>query len=150
MELLEQLRKTKEKTLPYYDLPKEDLKKTYAPGKWSIYKILVHLADTEAVLHERIKRVISGPKQVIWGFDQDLWCEKLDYDTIPLEIAKDLYVANRNSIIFLCQKFYSDMGSREWVHSETGLRTLKDEFDKVAWHNEGHIVHMEKALASYY
>jgi hypothetical protein len=33
------------------------------------------------------------------------------------------------------------------VHSETGVRTLKDEIDKVAWHNENHLAQIRAALA---
>jgi len=32
------------------------------------------------------------------------------------------------------------------VHSETGVRTLKDEFDKVVSHNQQHVRDIEKAL----
>ena len=41
---------------------------------------------------------------------------------------------------------YLPNGRREFVHSETGVRTLKDEFDKVAWHNEHHLEQIEQAL----
>jgi hypothetical protein len=41
---------------------------------------------------------------------------------------------------------YEKDGHREFVHSETGVRTLKDEFDKVASHNEHHLQQIELAL----
>ena len=31
-------------------------------------------------------------------------------------------------------------------HSETGVRTLKDEFDKVVWNNEKHLEQIQKAV----
>jgi len=34
------------------------------------------------------------------------------------------------------------------VHSETGLRTLQDEFDKVANHNEQHLKQIAAALGA--
>ncbi len=37
-------------------------------------------------------------------------------------------------------------GQREFVHSVTGVRTLKDEMDKVAWHNEHHLGQIRTAL----
>jgi hypothetical protein len=69
MDIVELLTATKIETEKYFNLSVDDLSKTYAAGKWDIKKILVHLADAESVLHERIKRVIAGPKQVIWAFD---------------------------------------------------------------------------------
>lgn len=106
----------------------------------------MHLADAEGVLHDRIKRVIAENKQVIWAFNQDLWCNNLGYETFPLEISRALFVANRASIIYLAGKFYSSLGLKEFVHSETGLRTLQDEFEKVAVHNQEHINQIKKAL----
>ncbi|HEY7568150.1 MAG TPA: hypothetical protein VH762_11300 [Gemmatimonadaceae bacterium] len=35
-----------------------------------------------------------------------------------------------------------------WVHSETGVRTLKDEFDKVAAHNQKHLDQIRRALGA--
>ena len=146
MNIITKLIETKRQTEIYFDLSENDLQKTYSIGKWNVRKILIHLADTESVLHERIKRIIAEPKQVIWAFDQDLWCKNLDYENFPLEISKSLFLANRQSIIFLADKFYQEMGDKEFVHSQTGLRTLKDEFEKVANHNQGHLNQIEIAL----
>jgi hypothetical protein len=38
-------------------------------------------------------------------------------------------------------------GHLEFVHSETGIRTLKAEFDKVASHNEHHLAQIDSALS---
>ena len=146
MEIITLLTETKNETVKYFDLPPENLSKSYGQDKWNVKKILVHLADAESVLHERIKRIIAEPKKVIWAFDQDLWCENLDYEHFPLQLCRDLYIANRNSIIFLAAKYYQELGKKEFIHSETGIKTLKDEFDKVAFHNQAHINQIKTAL----
>lgn len=148
MEIIEQLEKTKAETLKYFDLADEDLQKNYGPGKWSVRYVLHHLADSETILFYRIRRVISEPKQVIWVFDQDAWAEKLDYSTVPLELAKSIYVSSREGIIYYAGLHYLNSDEIKFVHSETGIRTLKDEFDKVVWHNQQHVGDIEKALLS--
>jgi len=49
-------------------------------------------------------------------------------------------------MIFHAQMHYERDGHREFVHSETGVRTLKEEFDKVASHNQHHLQQIELAL----
>ena len=146
MTIIEQLKKVKEETLPYFDLSEEDLNKTYAEGKWTVRQLLHHIADAETVLYDRIRRAISEPRQVIWAFAQDDWCRELDYENYPLEINKRIYAAVRKAVLHLAEHHYEKNGDNEFIHSETGLRTLKDEFDKVVWHNEHHLEQIRRAL----
>jgi len=80
-------------------------------------------------------------------FDQDAWAKGLDYSRMPLDISRRIYEATRGGIIQLAREHYERNGHLEFIHSETGSRTLKDEFDKVAAHNEGHLKQIEAALA---
>ncbi len=146
MKIIEELENTKSLTLPHFELSDEDLNKSYAPGKWSIRQILHHLADTETVLYERIRRIISEPRSVIWAFDQDAWAMKLDYTHMPLAIAKNIYSSVREAIIYRARQHYDLHGHLEFVHSETGIRTLKEEFDKVAKHNRHHLEQIQAGL----
>src|SRR5918993_1356616 len=128
MQILEELEQTKTETLKYFALADEDLEKSYGRGKWSVRYVLHHLADSDSVLFYRIRRVISEPKQVIWAFDQDAWARKLDYSTVPLELAKSVYASSRAGIIYYARMHYERSDEIKFVHSETGVRTLKDEF----------------------
>lgn len=148
MELVSKLKDTKNQVLTFFELPAEELIKTYAPGKWTVREVLVHLADAESVLLQRIKRTIANPLQVIYAFDQDKWCQELEYAHFPLYIAANLFAAQRDSIIYLAERFYIEKGNNTYNHSEVGIRTLKDEFDKVLWHSEGHIEQILHAIKS--
>jgi len=144
--LIQQLQQTKTKTLSFFDLDAEDLKKTYASGSWTVQYILHHLTDTETVLFDRIRRIISKPRPVIWGFDQEAWANKLSYEQRPLALSKKLYESTREGIIYYAGLHYEKDGHLEFIHSETGVRTLKNEFDKVAEHNQNHINQIIQAL----
>jgi DinB superfamily len=148
MEIIDKLESTRDRTLRYFDLPEADLRKAYGSGKWSVRFLLHHLADAETVLNDRLRRTISEPRSVLWAFDQDAWSKGLDYETLPLDVSRGIYEATRAGIIYLAREHYARNGHLEFVHSETGVRTLKDEFDKVGTHNEGHLAHIETALAS--
>ena len=146
MQLLEQLQQTRDETLKYFALPDDDLARTYAPGKWSVRYLLLHLADSETVLFDRIRRILSEPRQVLWVYDQDAWARGLDYSRVPLDISRRVYESVRAAIIYFAGEYYEPKGHLEFVHSVTGVRTLKDEFDKVASHNEHHLAQIRKAL----
>ncbi len=146
MTLIEQLEHTKAETLEYFDLQTPALERRYAPDKWCVRELLHHLCDAETVLFDRIRRVISEPRPVIWAFDQDAWANKLGYSDRPLRISRDLYAATRAGILHYAHLHYDQSGHLEFVHSETGVRTLKDEFTKVADHNRHHLDQIKSAL----
>ena len=146
MEIIDRLERAKTDTLRYFDLTGGVLDRSYGPGKWTVRYLLHHLADAEAVLAYRIRRVISEPRQVIWAFDQDAWATALEYDTVPLDLSRRVYESSRDAIVHYARGHYARADDITFVHSETGLRTLRDEFDKVVTHNRQHLDQIARAL----
>jgi hypothetical protein len=146
MRLIDELERTRDETLKYFSLGDADLERTYGPGKWSVRYLLHHISDSEVVLHDRICRVLSEPRQVLWWYDQDAWAKGVDYSTKPLDISRRVYESVREAIIYFAGLHYADKGHLEFVHSVTGVRTLKEEFDKAADHNEHHLEQIRQAL----
>jgi hypothetical protein len=144
--LIRELERTRDETLGYFSLGDSDLARTYGPGKWSVRFLLHHLTDSEVVFTERLRRVISEPAMIVWYYDQDAWAKALDYTTRPLAASRPVYDTLRTAIIADARRHYDRDGGIEFVHSKSGLRTLKDEFDKVAAHNEHHLSHIRRAL----
>ena len=97
-------------------------------------------------MYERIRRILSEGRRVLWAFDQDAWSTALDYSSLPLELSRQVYLSTRAGITHHARIHYDTLGHLEWIHSETGVRTLKDDFDKVAWHNEHHLRQIRTAL----
>lgn len=141
------LEATRDETLRYFGLGEEALARTYGPGKWSVRYLLHHLTDSETVLYDRIRRVVSEPRGVIWWYDQDAWAKGLNYAEVPLDMSRRIYESVRAAMIYHAGVHYEKNGHLEFVHSKTGLRTLQDEFDKAAWHNEHHLEQIRTALA---
>jgi DinB family protein len=144
--LIGELERTRDETLGYFSLGDADLSRTYGPGKWSVRFLLHHLTDSEVVFTERLRRVISEPSMIVWYYDQDAWAKALDYSTRPLTASRPVYETLRGAIITDARRHYEGDGAIEFVHSKSGLRTLKEEFDKVAAHNEHHLRHIRTAL----
>ena len=147
MRLIHDLEATRDQTLTYFALGDDDLARTYSEGKWPVRFLLHHLADAETVLYDRIRRVISEPRQVLWVFDEHAWAKGLNYAARPLSLSRDVYASVRQSVIYYAGSNYERDGHREFVHSVSGVRTLKDEFDKVAAHNAHHLEQITAALS---
>ena len=147
MQLIDNLEATHQETLQWFALGAEGLSRKYAPDKWSVRFILHHLADSETVLYERIRRVISEPRQVLWAYDQDAWANGLDYSEYPLELSRGVFDSVRQAVIHLAKQHRERHAHLEFVHSATGVRTLADDFDKVASHNAHHLHRIRRALA---
>ena len=145
-DVLNLLISTKSQTLIYFDLTEDLLKKQYGLDKWNVRQILHHLTDSEHIFLERLKRIIAGPRQVIWAYDQDMWNNAFNYANEPLKDKYQLYSLCRELNIELVKNYYDNL-EIEFVHSEAGTRSLKDEFARVATHNLNHIKQIQKALS---
>jgi uncharacterized damage-inducible protein DinB len=146
-ELMDLLSMTKSETLHFFDLNDLELSKTYGEGKWSIRQILHHLTDVEYLFIGRLKTIIAEPGKVIWAFDQDEWNLAFNYISAPLHGKREIFSLAREMNKDLVTQFYDELGHREFVHSRTGLRTLKMEFEKVALHNRNHNEQIKLALS---
>ena len=58
MELIGELERTRADTLEHFRLSEVQLARTYAPGKWPVRFILLHIADAKTVF-DRIRRVLN-------------------------------------------------------------------------------------------
>src|SRR4051812_10453972 len=104
MEIISKLESTRDRTLQYFELDEDQLTLTYAFGKWSVRYLLHHLADSEAVLSDRIRRIITEPRQVIWAYNQDAWAAGLNYAAMPLDLSRRIYEATRGATIYLADQ----------------------------------------------
>lgn len=63
----------------------EAASKPYAPGKWSVKDVLLHVADTERVMAYRALRVARGDSTPLPGFEQDDYVRSAAADARSLE-----------------------------------------------------------------
>ena len=72
----------------------------YRPSsnEWNINQIIVHLADTEMVFCERIRRIIAEEEPLLQSFDQEIWASGLFYDKQDFRIALQLFKVQRKAL----------------------------------------------------
>ncbi len=91
-----------------YSLPPEKLNYRYAPGKWSIKEILIHLSDTERVLTYRALRFGRGDGQQLAMFNQEEYAMSYNEDNRDLKNIFDEFKSVRASTMTLLNSFAED------------------------------------------
>lgn len=138
-ELIDSLVRSRDEVVACFDLPESDLNKTYAPDKWSIRTILAHLADVELVFLWRICRGLAERGSRVEAFDQDVWAEELQYESRPMPLAKDAFLALRNQTLFYLQRMSDDAMNFELHHSEKGTILVGEVANYLATHSFHHL-----------
>lgn len=87
------------------ELPEEKETYRYAPGKWTLKEMLLHIIDTERIFQYRALRFARKDKTELPGFDQDLFNDSSEANSRPLQQLIDEFIAVRQSSITLFSGF---------------------------------------------
>ncbi|PWT75237.1 MAG: DNA damage-inducible protein DinB [Bacteroidetes bacterium] len=96
-----------------YSLPEKALYYRYAPGKWSIKEVLVHIIDDERIYAYRILRFARNDQTGLPGFDQELFNQYADADQRNIDNIFEEYEAVRNATIALLKGLPEDCWERK-------------------------------------
>ena len=116
--------------------------RTYAPGKWSIRKVLIHLAQTELALGSRARFALTERAYVAQPFSQDAWLA-VD-ETIDGATALDVYTTLRRMNAAMFRGLPPGQIDRRFSHPEYGVLTVR----WIASQMAGHDIHHLKQIAS--
>jgi len=121
-----------------YSLPEQKLFYRYAPGKWSIKEVLVHIVDDERIFAYRALRFARNEKSGLIGFDQDAYVEYSEADERDLDNIFEEYELVRKSTIALFnglpESSLTRMGHGTGTFNDATVRAL-------AYHIAGHELH---------
>jgi uncharacterized damage-inducible protein DinB len=85
-----------------HPLPEEKMNYRYAPGKWSIKDMLVHMADTERIFVYRALWFSRGDKTPLPGFEESLFAEHAGASEREKEdIMREYSLVRESSIAFI-------------------------------------------------
>lgn len=85
-------------------MPEEMGDYAYAPGKWTIKQLLIHLIDSERVFAYRTLTFMRGDRIALPGFNQDIWMEGVDVSKRTIrDLFKEWKVVRDNTLFLLAQ-----------------------------------------------
>ena len=112
-------------------LSREELTARPGPGKWSILEVVVHLADSDAISIDRMKRILCDDNPPLLYADETAYVDRLFTHDQDLEDA----------LVLL------EVGRRQWARV---LRKLPDAaFDRTGNHNRRGAVTLGGMVATY-
>jgi uncharacterized damage-inducible protein DinB len=119
-------------------MPQESLSAHPIPGKWSAKEIVQHLADSENISAQRLRKLLVEERAVIHGYDQAEYARRLRYDERDLAPALDSFRAARATTLQILEAMTSSDWQREGWHTESGRYTPERWLEIYAGHAHGH------------
>jgi hypothetical protein len=122
------------------DVPRQAWLFKPEPKEWSIYEVLIHLADSESNGALRARKLIVEPGGTLMGYDQDTWAQELDYHEQSYEDALELVRLVRKSTYQLLKKQPDEVFAHSVKHPEyEEPYTFEQWIDIYSAHIPGHI-----------
>ena len=130
-------------------VPREAWKWRPGKGKWSVYEVVCHCADSEMNAAARIRYLVAEPKPVIQGYDQARWAQVFDYHSARIELALAAVDVMRAHTVNLLRQLPEEAWSCEGTHTDSGRYTAEDWLQTYAEHLEIHSRQIERTLAAW-
>lgn len=96
------------------------------PGAWSLAEVLAHMADSDLVGADRIKRVIAEDGPTLMAYDETAWIARLGGQQTLIADSVALFGASRRWIAAILRRCAEDDYRRAGTHTERGRETLAD------------------------
>lgn len=117
----------------------------YAPGKWTLKEVVLHVTDAERVFAYRALRIARGDTMDLPGFDQDAWVPASAANDRPLGSLLGEFAAVRASTLTLLHGFPAAAWTRRGSASGYPV-TVRG----LAFIIAGHALHHEGIVAERY
>jgi hypothetical protein len=120
-------------------MSREQLHAKPIAGKWSTHQVVCHLADTEAVYAERMKRVIAEHKPPLPAMDPDAWMAQLASPERVIDEELRLIELIRNQMGHILHSLKPDDFRRRGIHSDDGPMALETLLTRITGHVPHHV-----------
>lgn len=128
-------------------LTHEELTARPGPGKWSILEVVVHLADSDAIAIDRMKRMLTEDGPQLLYADETAYVDRLFTHDQDIEDALLLLEAGRRQWARVLRKLPDAAFARTGQHNRRGTVTLGDMVASYVGHIDGHLkfIHGKRA-----
>lgn len=123
------------------------LRRTPAPGKWSVVEVIAHMAEDELASSWRYRQMLQHIGVELPGFDQDEWARRGRYAEWDLRDALELFRLLREANVRLLEGLMAEEWSHWGTHAERGCLSVADLAGHMTAHDARHMEQIERILA---
>ena len=123
-----------------------ELRRSPAPGKWSVSEIIAHLADAEIVSLWRYRQMIERNGTPLSPYDQDEWARIGKYSARDSKESLELFTALRKINLDMFARLAPEEWQRGGIHAERGRITVESLARHIAAHDRNHLEQIKKIL----
>ena len=118
------------------------------PKEWSVYEVIIHIADSESNGALRARKLIVEPGGSIMGYSQPLWADVLKYHEHNLEDALEVTRLACKTTYQLLKRIPDIVFDTHWIkHPEYEEPYTFDKWlDIYSKHIPGHVEQIENNL----
>jgi hypothetical protein len=113
-------------------------------GKWSAREIVHHLADSETISAQRLRKLLTEDRALIWGYDQEYFARRLRYNERDMAPALDAFRAARATTLQILEGMSEADWNREGFHTESGRYTPETWLTIYAAHAHDHAAQIRR------
>ena len=124
--------------------PADALSARPIPGKWSAREIVQHLADSESISAQRLRKLVAEERPIIQGYDQETYAVKLRYNERDLAPALEAFRAARATTAQILAAMTPADWEREGWHTESGRYTAEIWLEIYAVHAHDHAAQIRR------
>ena len=135
--LIEGLKRQTNETLTLLSsLTDEQWQHSYAPGKWTIAQLVIHLMDTERMFCYRSLVFARGDQHELHGYDEDLYAANCGADARSGKSIMEEYIVVRTATVALFSNLPSDKLDNSGIANKVTMTPRA-----LAWATLGHEIH---------
>lgn len=129
-------RQTNETLTLLSSLTDEQWKHSYAPGKWTIAQLVIHLMDTERMFCYRSLAFARGDQNELHGYDEDLYAANCGADKRSGKSIMEEYIVVRTATVALFSNLPADKLDNTGIANKVMMSPRA-----LGWATLGHEIH---------
>jgi uncharacterized damage-inducible protein DinB len=124
-------------------LSRADLLARPGPGAWSIQELVIHMADSDAISIDRMKRMLTEDNPPLLYADETAYVEKLHNDQQSIEDALTLFEVGRRQWARVLRLLPDEAFLRQGTHNRRGIVTVGFFVEDYVKHLDHHLTFLK-------